>query len=150
MITKFNLVMERSDVYYDNSLFSEQVTSPTDIYRLATLVGMHRHTEEVLSCFAMNTQHEIIAYFEISRGSLTASIVSPAEIFKRLLLANARNFILMHNHPSGDPTPSPADIDVTKVLSKISNMFEITLIDHVIIGNENFSSLRELNLMRGE
>jgi DNA repair protein RadC len=146
MITKFNLVMEKSETHYSDTLFS-QVTTPKEAYDFSKVVGLHKQSQEVLGMFALNTQHEIIGYFELSRGNLSSSIVSPREIFKRLLLANASSYILLHNHPSGDVTPSPADIEVTHQLKRISSTIEIPLIDHIIVSFDSFFSFTEADII---
>lgn len=143
MITKYNLVMEQSENYFNDALFT-QITGPSDIYRLSKIVKLHKQSEEVLACFALNIQQEVIAYFEIARGTLNASMVSPREIFKRLYLANAATFILLHNHPSGDVTPSPSDKEVTQQLNQISNILELKMLDHVIVAEHNYTSFQEL------
>ena len=146
MITKYNLIMEKSEDYFNNSLFTQVINSKS-IYDLSKIVNLHKQSEEVLACFALNMQHEVIGYFEIARGTLNASLVSPREIFKRLFVANAAKFILLHNHPSGDVTPSPADEDVTKRLYQLSKSFDIEMLDHVIVSDKSYTSLRELNIL---
>ncbi len=146
MITKYNLVMEKSEDYFNDTLFTK-VFGAESIYDLSKIVNLHKQSEEVLSCFALNIQHEVIAYFEVARGTLNASLVSPRELFKRLFIANAAKFILLHNHPSGDVTPSPADEDVTKRLHQLSRSFDIEMLDHVIVSDTSYTSLRELNVI---
>jgi len=146
MITKYNLIMEKSEDYFNNSLFTQVINSKS-IYDLSKIVNLHKQSEEVLACFALNMQHEVIGYFEVARGTLNASLVSPRELFKRLFVANAAKFILLHNHPSGDVTPSPADEDVTKRLYQLSKSFDIEMLDHVIVSDKSYTSLRELNIL---
>jgi DNA repair protein RadC len=138
--------MEKSEDYFNNSLFTQVINSKS-IYDLSKIVNLHKQSEEVLACFALNMQHEVIGYFEVARGTLNASLVSPRELFKRLFVANAAKFILLHNHPSGDVTPSPADEDVTKRLYQLSKSFDIEMLDHVIVSDKSYTSLRELNIL---
>ena len=92
---------------------------------------------------ALDTKNKVIGIFEISRGSLNASIIHPRDIFQRAILVNAASVILAHNHPSGDPTPSPEDIALTKKLVDAGKVMDITVLDHVIVGECSFVSLKE-------
>ena len=90
----------------------------------------------------MNTKNKIIGVFEISHGSVNSSIVSPREVFQKALLANAVSIIVMHNHPSGDCTPSREDIEVTKRLVEAGKIVGVEVLDHIIVG-DRYSSLKE-------
>ena len=79
----------------------------------------------------------------MSTGSLNSSIVHPREIFKRAVLQNAASIIICHNHPSGDPTPSQEDINTTKRIYDAGKILGIELLDHVIIGDNKYTSLKE-------
>ena len=91
----------------------------------------------------MNTKNKIIGVFEISHGSVNSSIVSPREVFQKALLANAVSIIVMHNHPSGDSTPSREDIEVTRRLSEAGKIVGVELLDHIIVGDRVYCSLKE-------
>lgn len=104
---------------------------------------MHEQSEEYMYMLCMNTKLELISVFEISHGNVNSSIVGTREVFQKALLANAVSIILMHNHPSGDPTPSREDIQVTKRLTDAGNLLGIRVIDHIIIGRPGYSSLKE-------
>ena len=81
-------------------------------------------------------------------GSLNVSVVHPREVFKRAILQNANSIILMHNHPSGDPTPSKEDIDMTDRLIEAGELLGIRVLDHIVIGDENnYISLKQENLL---
>lgn len=95
---------------------------------------------------ALDTKNKVIGIFEISTGSLNASIIHPRDVFQRAILCNAASVILVHNHPSGDPTPSPEDVALTKKLVEAGRVMDISVLDHVICGEGGFVSLRE----RGE
>ena len=73
-------------------------------------------------------------------GTLSASLIHPREVFKAIILANAAAFLAVHNHPSGDPTPSREDIDITRRLRSVADIFGVRFLDHVIIGTEGFVS----------
>jgi len=78
-------------------------------------------------------------YQEISVGTVSASLVHPREVFKGALLSNCDSIIVAHNHPSGDPTPSQEDIEVTSVLIGAGKILKIRVMDHIVIGDHNFS-----------
>ena len=91
---------------------------------------------------------QIISWDEISKGDLNSSIVHPREVFKYALRYSANSIICLHNHPSGDPTPSSQDIDITKRLEEVGDLVGIRLLDHIIIGYNKYVSLKEKGLMR--
>lgn len=84
---------------------------------------------------------------KVSIGTLTSSLVHPREVFKKAILANAAQCIIAHNHPSGDSEPSAQDIALTRQLVDASKIIGIDLLDHIIVTNDKFSSLRELKLL---
>jgi len=98
----------------------------------------------------LNTKNEPTAIHTVSIGSLDASIVHPREVFKTAILSNSASVIVAHNHPSGDPTPSREDIQVTKTLQQSGELLGITVLDHIIIGTEGaYVSLKEGGYMEG-
>lgn len=100
------------------------------------MIGFDREHFWIL---AVNTKNRLIKRYEVSIGILDATIVHPREVFKAAILASAGAVILVHNHPSGDPTPSSADIAMTKRLVKAGETLGIRVHDHVIIGAPNRS-----------
>lgn len=95
----------------------------------------------------VNTKNKPIAIHTVSIGTLYSATVHPREVFKAAVLSNAAAIILGHNHPSGDPSPSREDIDITKRLSDAGEILGITIMDHIIIGNGKGYSLKEKGLM---
>lgn len=95
----------------------------------------------------LDTKNHVMAANTVSIGTVNASLVHPREIFKVALLCNASAVILAHNHPSGDPTPSPEDIDITNRLKKAGEILGIEVIDHIIIGDGTWTSFREKGLI---
>ena len=91
----------------------------------------------------LNMKNHIIAYPVISVGSLKAAIVDAREIFKVAINYSAAALIMVHNHPSGDPTPSTEDINVTNKIAEAGNILDIKVLDHLIIGNDKYISLKE-------
>lgn len=124
----------------------EVVRGPEDVAHFA----MPRYRFEDKEHFAivvLNTKNHIIAMPDISIGSLTASVVHPREVFREALKYPVASIILLHNHPSGDPSPSREDIAVTQRLVKAGKILEIPVLDHVIIGDNRFVSLKEMGKM---
>ncbi|MBD1381198.1 RadC family protein [Metabacillus arenae] len=100
-------------------------------------------TQEHFVCLYLNTKNQVIHKQTIFIGSLNASIVHPREVFKEAFKRSAASLICAHNHPSGDPSPSREDIEVTKRLAECGRMIGIELLDHLIIGDRKFISLKE-------
>ncbi len=105
---------------------------------------------ESFQVLLLNTRKKLIRVEEISEGTLDTLLVHPREVFRAAIAANAAGIVLIHNHPSGDPTPSEADIKVTRDLIRAGQLLKIDVVDHVIIGcataarAKDYSSLREL------
>jgi DNA repair protein RadC len=121
----------------------------------ATAVNFMRETNrlknvESFQVLLLNTRKKLIRVQEISTGLLDTLLVHPREVFRAAIAANAAGILLVHNHPSGDPTPSDADIKVTRDLIRAGQLLKIEVVDHVIIGRasaeraKDYSSLREL------
>ncbi|KIN37952.1 hypothetical protein B4071_2788 [Bacillus subtilis] len=94
-------------------------------------------------CLYLNTKNQVIHKRTVFIGSLNSSIVHPREVFKEAFKRSAASFICVHNHPSGDPTPSREDIEVTRRLFECGNLIGIELLDHLVIGDKKFVSLKE-------
>jgi len=117
------------------------VSSPIKVYEL--LKPMFLSDKESFLMLSLNTKNGVTAIRTISIGSLNANIVHPREVFKAALFDSAVSIIVAHNHPSGDPTPSKEDIDITKKLLEAGNLLCITLLDHVIVGDGQHFSMKE-------
>ena len=102
---------------------------------------------EKFIALALNTKNHVTAVLPVSSGSLNASIVHPRELFQRAILANCASLILAHNHPSGDPTPSPEDVSLTRKLIDAGLLIDIPILDHVILGYGKYSSFKEMGLL---
>jgi DNA repair protein RadC len=100
-------------------------------------------TQEHFVCLYLNTKNQVIHKQTIFIGSLNASIVHPREVYREALRRSAASIICLHNHPSGDPGPSREDIDVTKRLAECGKIIGVDLLDHLIIGENKFVSLKE-------
>lgn len=123
------------------------VTRPEDVAQLCgpQLRGLDR---EHFWALALNTKNQLLRTIEVSVGSLNASIVHPRELFKEAVRLSAASVVVVHNHPSGDPTPSGADIQLTRRLVKAGDVLGIEVLDHVVLGDSGeHASLRDLGLM---
>lgn len=103
--------------------------------------------QEKLICVFLDTRLKVIAEEVIFIGTVNCSIIHPRDIFSRALEKNAVNLILIHNHPSGDPTPSQDDIDVTNTLVECGRIMNIKVIDHIIIGDNKYFSMKEKEII---
>jgi DNA repair protein RadC len=100
-------------------------------------------SQEHFVCLFLNTKNQVLHKKTIFIGSLNASIVHPREVFKEAFRRSAASIICIHNHPSGDPTPSREDIEVTKRLVECGKIIGIDILDHLIIGEKKYVSLKE-------
>ncbi len=103
--------------------------------------------KEHFAVLLLNTKNHVLGMPEVSVGSLSASVVHPREVFRAAIDYAAASMILLHNHPSGDPTPSREDIAVTERLVKAGKIMDIPVLDHVVLGNERFTSFKEKGLI---
>lgn len=119
-----------------------RIKSPQDV--AAWVMEDLRYLQhEQFRILLLNTKNIIIAWEEISRGSLNSSIVHPREVFARAIKRSAAAIILVHNHPSGDPSPSQEDINITRRLVEVGHLVGIEVLDHLVIGDGVFFSLKE-------
>ncbi|TNI38828.1 DNA repair protein RadC [Aeromonas veronii] len=108
---------------------------------LQTLLQSREH--EVFAVLFLDNQHRIMAYEELFRGTLSSASVYPREVVKRALAINAAALMLVHNHPSGHPEPSRADIEITHRLQSALELVDIRLLDHLVVATEGIVSLAE-------
>lgn len=106
----------------------------------------HLDTEQV-TLVLLNSKNRLIKEIRLSKGTVNASLTTPREVFIYALKYEAVNFAMIHNHPSGDPTPSQEDIRLTSRIKESSKIVGINLIDHIIIGDNIYTSLGEMGLM---
>jgi DNA repair protein RadC len=119
-----------------------QITQPQDAAQIFSDYLQDRD-REVFAVLMLDTKNRLIGLNIVSIGTLDTTLVSPREVFKVALLANAASLILAHNHPSGDPTPSPEDKAVTRRLYEAGQLLQIDVLDHLVIGEGNrFTSLK--------
>lgn len=127
-----------------NSRFTMPVIirSPQDAAEILTEQLRYLQKEHFV-CLFLNTKNHVIGQETLSMGSLNASIVHPREVFRAAIKCSSASIICAHNHPSGDPTPSPEDISLTSRLLKAGEIVGIEVLDHLIIGDNGFVSLKE-------
>ncbi len=126
----------------------ERIRSAADVHELMRLV-LRDLLHEEFHVLLLSTQNEVIRRILVTRGTLDASLVHPREVFRPAIRESAAGVILVHNHPSGDPTPSPDDRSVTRQLRGAGQIIGIEVIDHVIIGERRYVSFAESGLMNG-
>jgi DNA repair protein RadC len=124
----------------------KRVRSGSDVWAIMRPL-MQDRDREVFSVLLLDTQNQIRGYTEITVGTLDASLVHPREVFKPAILASSASIILVHNHPSGDPTPSPEDRSVTRQLRSAGELLGIEILDHVIIGEGRYVSFAEAGML---
>lgn len=146
IMTKYRLelVKEESHKYEVET----RISCPKDIYEVLTKIcRIQCNAEEVFILITLNTKNIVTGYFEVHRGTINTSLVHPREVFKRALLNNASNIMVAHNHPSGDPNPSKEDIQITERLKEAGNLLGINLLDHIIVGEDKYISLKEKGVL---
>ena len=136
-IVSIKMVKESSFLYQTRT-----ISSPKDAYEMIKeqLEGLDRE-QFIIAC--LNTKNEPTNISVVSVGSLNKAIVHPREVFKTAILSNASSIMAFHNHPSGDTTPSDQDIQLTNRLYEAGELLGIKLLDHLIIGDGTFTSLKE-------
>lgn len=122
-----------------------RLSSPSDIANLM-MSDMAGLTQEELWVISLNTRNELIDRVRLYRGSLNTSVIRVGEILRVPMLRNAAAFAICHNHPSGDPSPSPEDIRTTREVAECAKVMDIAFLDHLIIGHFKYVSLKERGL----
>lgn len=122
-----------------------RIASPEDVVRLYGLEMSSLEREE-LRVILLNTKHHIISSFTVTTGSVNAATVRMAEVFTPAVKRSAPFVMLVHNHPTGDPTPSSADVRFTEAAVRAGAILDIGVLDHIIIGQGRHASLKRLGL----
>ena len=124
------------------------IRGPQDVHRL-----LHERASQELSevfyLITLNAQSNVVGLHEVTRGTLSSSLVHPREVFIRAIADYAAGIVVVHNHPSGDPTPSADDRSVTRQLVDAGKVLDVLVYDHVIIGNGRYFSFAEGGLLGG-
>ncbi|MEX5284595.1 DNA repair protein RadC [Selenomonas sputigena] len=123
------------------------VHGPADAAHYA-MPRLRFESKEHFAVLLLNTKNHVLAMPVISVGTLSASIVHPREVFQAAISHAAASMILVHNHPSGDPTPSSEDIAVTRRMVEAGKVMDIPVLDHIILGDDKFISLKEKGMIQ--
>lgn len=139
--TKVIQVKESAGLY---DLGTGKVNSPGDAIRILDTLfpDLRDSAEENLVMLTLNTKNIVVGAHTVSKGSVSASVLHPREVMKLAILNNASSFVLAHNHPSGDTTPSREDVDVTRRMYEVGELMGISLLDHIILG-DGYTSLNQ-------
>jgi DNA repair protein RadC len=125
-----------------------ETRSPEEAYNAIKIItNVQEEAQEVFGILVLNTKNKIVAVHEVSRGALNSSLVHPREVFKPAVLHNAASIICFHNHPSGNPEPSREDIEITNRLVEAGKIMGIEILDHIIVGDDRYVSLKERGVM---
>jgi len=119
------------------------VTGPEDVFRLCR--PMTRYKQEVFRVLLLTTRNHVFRKLNISKGSLSAALVHPRDVFRAAVRHNAAAVILVHNHPSGVPTPSQEDRAITTRIEQAGKLIGIEVLDHVVVAKGGCVSMRELS-----
>ena len=120
----------------DDDILNVTLDSPEKVYQV--FKHLKHETKERFIVVNLNSQHQIINYEVIAIGTVNQISLRPAEVLRTAILINAPAIILIHNHSSGDPKPSPQDFHFTEQIKQAAKMFSIDVLDHVVIGYESF------------
>lgn len=138
------MVREKTSLLYPQRV----IRRPEDAAALfRQLIGDSECDREMFGVLTLDTKNQPNAFQIVSVGTLNASLVHPREVYKICMLSNAASLMCFHNHPSGDPSPSKEDIEVSRHLFESGQLLSIDLLDHIIIGDGNFVSMKERGLM---
>ena len=135
-------MVKESSILYD----IRRIQAPKDAVELGKRFLEESDREQLLVC-CLDAKNQPTAINVVSVGNLNSSIVHPREVFKPAILSNSASIILFHNHPSGDATPSKEDTNITERLKESGKILGIELIDHIIIGDNSYCSLKEKGII---
>jgi DNA repair protein RadC len=124
----------------------EPLRSAEDVFRHFH-EDLAKRTHELFYVVLLNNKNRKIRAVKISEGSLTASLVHPREVYNPVIRESAAAVIFVHNHPSGDPAPSPEDIEITRRLKEVGEVMGVRVLDHVVIGHDRYFSFSDRGLL---
>ena len=140
------LIKEKSQEYLGG-----KISSIKDVVKLMSAVyHLNEMAEEYIYAIGIDTKGKILGVFEIAHGTVNQAISSPREMYIRMFLCGASRMFLIHNHQSGDPRPSSQDIDLTTRINKCSQLLNIPLLDHIIIGDPGYYSMMEEGFIKND
>ena len=125
----------------------DSITRPEQVYDMLQ-AELSTDADEQLIALFLNRRKHLIQTSHLTRGTDWMTIVDPRQIFHKALLSRANSFILVHNHPSGDPSPSQQDLQITEQIAKMGKLLQLPLLDHIVIGGDSFVSIASLGLLK--
>jgi len=145
---EFKVMSLRECPVPSDMLVCETPQQVADYWRLHIATAAHFNPEcECMVVLMLNTRKRVKGHQLVSIGTMDTILAHPREVFRCAIIAAAASIVVVHNHPSGESTPSEADIKVTRDLLRAGQLLKIELVDHVVIGNQNHSSLRALGYL---
>lgn len=148
MRINFWKVIQVKEASFNYPTLDKRIRTPQDVYRiLRDVLKLHEEASEKFGIVNLNTKNAVTGIHIISQGTLDATLVHPREVYKAAMLNNASSIILFHNHPSQEVVASNEDIMMTKRLKEAGDLLGISVLDHIIVGDERFCSLKELGMM---
>lgn len=144
-IAQLSVRIARAQIGHEAELNFNDPQTIADYY----MEDLRHEDQEVMYLLCLSSKGSLLKKEIISRGTINSTVINPREIFVSALSHRAACVILMHNHPSGDPTPSQEDISVTRKIQRCGQMLGIELLDHIVVGDHRFVSLKMEGLMSG-
>lgn len=142
-IKTFNVVLDAPGVWNTNF-----VRSSEDCWRFTDSIYKDLDADkEHFVLLGLNNKNRVNGYKHIATGTLTAALVHPREVYTAVLYLHSAGIIFVHNHPSGDPAPSPEDIDITRRLKEIADIMGIKVFDHIVRGQDRYFSFNDRGLL---
>lgn len=132
-------------IYRVNAKLPHVIRAPQDVFE--RVLDMQHLPVEQFRVLYLNTKNGILAEETVSQGTISAALVDPRMVFGRAVRLLAATVILIHNHPSGDPSPSPEDIALTRKLVEAGKVLDVQVVDHLIVGQGNYISFKEKGLI---
>lgn len=147
-VNKYKLELVR-EMECDYELIErDRLTTPKNVdVAFREVFRLDAQPEEVFCMITLDAKHNINGAFEVSRGSLSSTLVHPREVYKRALVNNAHAIVVAHNHPSGDTKPSSEDIKTAKRLKEVGELLGVSVLDSLIVTENEFYSFRENELL---
>ena len=122
--------------------YNQKISTTLDLVDfIINVLNINNEAQEVVYLLSLNNKNQLVSFTEIARGSLNMCNITQNKKKKNVLLSNSNKFILVHNHPSGDPTPSKNDIDITKKILRSCEILGIEFLDHLVIGDDEYQSI---------
>jgi DNA repair protein RadC len=126
--------------------YSGPINSAANVYEMFSWLS--NNVQEEMHAIYLDTKNRVVGYYQVAKGSINHAHMKAADVLRPALLTNATSCILVHNHPSGDPEPSREDRLITDAIKKAAELFGLTLLDHIVIGDGRFKSLAEEGYLR--